>query len=72
MEELAELAGAIVRQRPEDIEDALGDVLVTLILQAELQRLDLVECLAVAYGRISQRMGKTNIHGVFVKAEEGA
>lgn len=71
-EEVGELAGAIAKHRREDIEDAIGDVLVTLILQAELQGLDPVECLAVAYARIAERKGTTNAHGVFVKAEEGA
>lgn len=68
LEELGELAGAIVRQRQEDIEDAIGDVLVTLIIQAEMQGLDPVECLSVAYARIAGRTGTLTAQGVFVKA----
>jgi len=71
-EEVGELAGAIARNRRDDIEDAIGDVLVTLIIQCALQGLDPVECLAVAYARIAERQGTSNAHGIFVKAEDGA
>lgn len=47
----------------------LGDVLVTLIIQAQGQGTNLEECLALAYNKIKYRTGKT-IDGVFVKSED--
>jgi NTP pyrophosphatase (non-canonical NTP hydrolase) len=46
--------------------DALGDILVTIIIQAEMQGLKLEECLESAYNVISKRTGKM-INGTFVK-----
>lgn len=50
----------------EEIQDALGDVLVTLIIQAEMQNMDLIDCLESAYGVISKRTGRME-NGIFVK-----
>lgn len=50
----------------EELKDALGDVLVTLIIQAELQSLNLIDCLELAYNVISKRTGKM-VDGIFVK-----
>ena len=47
----------------------LGDILVTLIILSEQMDIDLIECLAMAYEKISDRKGKT-INGVFVKEED--
>jgi NTP pyrophosphatase (non-canonical NTP hydrolase) len=49
-----------------EIEDALGDILVTIIIQAEMQGLKLVDCLESAYNIISQRTGKM-VDGQFLK-----
>ena len=67
-EEVLELERAIrMGNRPEII-DGLGDVLVTLIIQADLNNLKLVDCLEVAYEVISKRTGKM-VNGLFVKDE---
>lgn len=50
----------------EEIKDALGDILVTIIIGAELQGLKLEDCLESAYNVISKRTGKM-VNGVFVK-----
>lgn len=50
----------------EEVKDALGDILVTIIIGAELQGLSLVDCLQSAYDIISKRTGKM-IDGQFVK-----
>jgi NTP pyrophosphatase (non-canonical NTP hydrolase) len=50
----------------EQIKDDLGDILVTIIIQAEMQGLKLTECLETAYNVISKRRGKM-IDGTFVK-----
>jgi NTP pyrophosphatase (non-canonical NTP hydrolase) len=53
----------------EEIKDALGDILVTIIIGAELQGLKLTDCLESAYNVISKRTGKM-VNGQFVKNEE--
>ena len=47
----------------------MGDILVTLIILSEQLDIDLVECLEMAYEKISNRKGKT-IDGLFVKEED--
>jgi NTP pyrophosphatase (non-canonical NTP hydrolase) len=49
-----------------EIKDALGDILVTIIIGAELQGLSLLNCLQSAYDVISKRTGKM-VDGQFVK-----
>ena len=68
-EELGELATAMARHDPEKISDALGDVLMTLIILAHLLNHELVTCLAGAYDEIKDRRGHLR-DGVFIKAEE--
>lgn len=50
----------------DEIEDGLGDVLVTLILFAKLSGLGCVGALETAYNVIKNRTGKT-VDGVFIK-----
>ena len=50
----------------EELKDALGDILVTIIIGAELQGWNLEDCLESAYDVISKRTGKM-INGQFVK-----
>lgn len=50
----------------EEIKDALGDILVTIIIGAELQGLNLEDCLQSAYDVISKRTGKM-VDGQFMK-----
>jgi phosphoribosyl-ATP pyrophosphohydrolase len=66
MEECTELITAVVFDNKEETIDALGDILVTIIIQAEMQGLSLESCLESAYNIISQRTGKI-IDGQFVK-----
>lgn len=47
----------------------MGDILVTLIILCEQLGIDPIECLGMAYEKISKRKGKT-INGVFVKEED--
>lgn len=65
-EEVTELSAAIYENNKEEIIDALGDILVTIIIQAEMQGLSLEDCLLSAYNVISKRTGKM-IDGQFVK-----
>ena len=52
----------------EELKDALGDILVTIIIGAELQGLKLEDCLESAYNVISKRTGVMK-DGQFVKDE---
>lgn len=51
------------------MKDEMGDVFVTLIILCEQIGIDPVECLSMAYEKISKRKGKT-INGTFVKEED--
>jgi hypothetical protein len=53
----------------EEIEDGIGDSLVTLIIGAKMQGLTLQQCLQSAYDVISKRKGQI-IDGIFVKSED--
>lgn len=65
-EEVDELLEGIQHEDRELIKDAIGDVMVTLIIQAEMWDLSPLECLEHAYNVISKRKGKM-LRGVFVK-----
>lgn len=52
-----------------EVKDGLGDVLVTLILAAEILEVDLETALGAAYDEIKDRKGKM-INGKFVKDED--
>ena len=65
-EETDELITAIENDNREEVIDALGDILVTIIIQAEMQGLKLVDCLESAYNVIAKRTGKM-VNGQFVK-----
>lgn len=67
LSEMGELADATLKSDRDGIVDGIGDVLVTLILYAALQGLDIEACLASAYGTIKDRKGTLTPEGVFVK-----
>ena len=69
IEESGELSQAILKNRPNDIADAFGDVLVTLIILSKQLDYDLMKCLEIAYNEIKDREGRT-VDGVFVKDEQ--
>ena len=66
LEEAGELVLAVGQNNREEIKDAIGDIMVTVIIQAEMQGLELQECLAGAYDVISKRKGVMN-NGTFIK-----
>jgi len=69
LEEVSELNTALINDNKAEIDDAIGDILVTLILQAKMNGLYIDSCLNKAYGVISKRSGKI-VNGVFVKNED--
>jgi NTP pyrophosphatase (non-canonical NTP hydrolase) len=66
LEECGELLHAIGANDATEIKDAIGDIIVTLVIQAEMQGLTLLECLQSAYDVIKDRKGKM-VNGQFVK-----
>ena len=67
--ELGELFDAEIKGDLAGIVDGIGDVLVTLIIYAELRNLSLSGCLEAAYQEIKDRKGTLLPNGVFVKDE---
>lgn len=67
LEEVTELLDAINKGNIDETKDAIGDVVVTLIMVCATLDLDLTECLAGAYGQIKDRKGYLTPEGVFVK-----
>ncbi|MGL4521233.1 MAG: MazG-like family protein [Bacilli bacterium] len=66
VEEVGEVARALVRNNRDELVDGIGDVVVTLIILAQQNNLDIKECLQTAYDEIKDRSGKM-IDGNFVK-----
>lgn len=69
MEEVGELAKAVIRDDMPNIKDGIGDSIVTLICLGAQKGLDAEECLAAAYDVIKDRKGKL-VDGVFIKEED--
>lgn len=68
-EEVGEVASALARNDRDLLEDGIGDVVVTLIILALQNGMNLTECLETAYDEIKNRTGKM-VDGVFVKASD--
>jgi len=66
MEEAGELAKALLEQDTNEIEDAIGDMVVVLTNLAHLNAMTIEECIHSAYNVIAKRTGKM-INGTFVK-----
>jgi NTP pyrophosphatase (non-canonical NTP hydrolase) len=67
-EEMGEVARAVLKNNQEELIDGLGDVVVTLIILAEIKGVKLEDCLGSAYNVIKNRTGKT-VNGTFIKNE---
>ena len=68
-EETAEIAAGMARGNMEAVKDGIGDTIVTLIILAMQQGMDVEECLQMAYNEIKGRTGKM-VDGVFVKSSD--
>lgn len=66
IEEIAELTQALNIQNPIEVQDAYGDILVTLIMGMETLNINPAAALASVYNIISKRNGQMK-DGVFVK-----
>jgi len=69
VEEVGELASGIAKADHKEIVDAIGDVLVVLIILSEQLNLNIFDALKVAYNEIKDRKGVMK-NGVFVKEED--
>lgn len=69
IEETGEVAAALARNDQDALRDSIGDVVVTLIILAMQNDMDLYECLNFAYDEIKGRSGKM-VNGVFVKSSD--
>ena len=67
-EEAGELAKALLENDHDEINDAIGDMIVVLTNLAHLHGTDIETCIAKAYDEIKSRKGKM-INGTFVKDE---
>jgi len=69
LEEVTELLDAINRKNLDDAKDAVGDVVVTLIMVCAILDINLVECLQGAYTEIKHRKGYLTSEGTFIKEQ---
>ena len=67
LEEVTELFDALNKQDIEATKDALGDIVVTLIMVCAVLDVDLVSCLKGAYAEIKDRKGYLTKEGIFIK-----
>ena len=65
-EEVGELALAIFKNDAKEARDAMGDIIVTLVMQAQMWGLTMEECIEAAWQEIRDRKGRMT-GGVFVK-----
>ena len=68
-EEVMELRDAIRTNNRDEMKDAYGDILVTLIMGCATADIDLVSCLELAYNEIKDRKGYLTPEGIFVKEQ---
>lgn len=66
VEEVGEVAAAIARGDDELLQDAIGDVFVTIVVLSQCSGLDFTECVQHAYNQIKDRKGKL-VDGIFIK-----
>lgn len=69
LEETGELASAILKNKPDKIQDGLGDIFVVLTILAQQLGTDLPTSVNLAWQEIKDRKGKT-INGSFVKESD--
>ena len=68
-EEIGELASGVNKGNKDVIKDSIGDAYVVLTILAMQQKVDVRDCIDMAYQEIKNRKGKL-INGTFVKEED--
>ena len=69
-EEFGELQKAVLKDQPEEIKDAIGDIIVVLVSIAHFNGHSVADAVQMAYDTISKRTGYTNAKGDFIKTME--
>ena len=69
VEETGELAAGLARGDKALIEDAIGDIIVTLIAVATLEGTSIEHCMKLAYDEIKDRKGYLAENGIFIKED---
>ena len=67
LEETTELLDALNRKNLADTRDAIGDVVVTLLMVCAILDINLTDCLKDAYEEIKDRKGYLTPQGTFIK-----
>ena len=67
-EEFGELGHGIIKQKDDEIKDAIGDMVVVLTNLAHLAGFEIEDCIDSAYEVINKRTGKM-VNGSFIKDE---
>ena len=67
LEETAELLDAVNKKDTHETMDAVGDIMVTLIILCEVIGTDALTCLDQAYNVIKDRTGYLTAEGAFIK-----
>ena len=68
LEEVGETAGALLKNKNQEIIDGLGDSFVTLIILSYQLGLEPKDCLQAAWNEIKNRKGKT-VNGTFIREQ---
>lgn len=68
-EEFGELQKAVLKDKPEEIKDAIGDIIVVLVSIAHFNGHSVADAVQMAYDTISKRTGYTNEKGDFIKTK---
>lgn len=68
-EELGEVAQAYTRKQADELKMELGDLLITIIIFALQNGIELDDALAIAYDKVKDRLGEM-VDGVFIKEED--
>jgi NTP pyrophosphatase (non-canonical NTP hydrolase) len=67
LEETAELLDALNKKNLDETKDAIGDIVVTLIMVCAVLDINLTDCLKGAYEEIKDRKGYLTPQGTFIK-----
>lgn len=68
-EEFGELCQGFTKKRPEEMQDAVGDMYVVLVGFCKQNGFSMESCVHGAYNEIKDRKGKL-INGIFIKEED--
>ena len=69
MEEVGELAEGLAKDKPDAVQDAIGDAYVVLTILSMQLGMDIRQCVKMAYDEIKDRKGRM-VNGVFVKESD--